>query len=55
MVAVVSLCYAICLREGIIAFEHSPPKMKLDKKAGNFFPIISTFTKGYELVEEVVF
>jgi hypothetical protein len=54
MVAVASLCYALCLKQGLIEFEKRPTKYKLDKKSGNNYLRTSIFTKGFSMLQQIV-
>lgn len=53
MVAICSLCYVLCLIEGMIQFELQPPKKKLDQRSGNSYDRVSIFTKGLETIEQI--
>lgn len=54
MVAVASLCYALCLNQGLIAFEKRLIPMKKDKRSQKEYPRTSIFTKGYEIIEQTI-
>ena len=55
MVAIVSVCYALCLTQGLIEYSKKKPRMKYDKKAQKYYPRVSIFSKGFEIVEQAVF
>lgn len=55
MVAIVSVCYALCLTQGLIEYSKKKPRMKYDKKAQKYYPRVSVFSKGFEIVEQAVF
>ncbi len=55
MVAVIGLCYALCIQQGIIAYEQKLPTKKLDKKQDKWYYRTSIFTKGYEEIEQIAF
>ena len=55
MVAVAGLCYALCIQQGIIAYERRVPIKKLNKKQNKWYNRTSIFTKGYEELEEITF
>lgn len=54
MVAVASLCYALCLKQGLIEFKKRPIKYKLDKKSGNRYLRTSIFTKGFSAIKQII-
>ena len=54
MVAICAVCYLICLIQGIIAYQIRPTRTKLDKKTKKFYKRISVFTRGYELIEQLI-
>lgn len=54
MVAVASLCYALCIHQGLIAFEKRLISMKKDKRTQKQYPRTSIFTKGYEILEQTI-
>lgn len=53
MVAVTSLCYALCIQQGILSYEKVKPKMKLDKRQNKYYYRTGIFTKGYEEIEQI--
>ena len=53
LVAICSLCYVICLIEGMIQFEIKAPPKKLDKHSDKTYDRVSVFTKGYEAIEQI--
>ncbi|MEN0050272.1 MAG: IS4 family transposase [Bacteroidota bacterium] len=53
MVAICSLCYILCLIEGMIQFELKAPKKKLDHDSGKEYDRVSLFTKGLETIEQI--
>lgn len=55
MVAIVSICYALCLTQGLIDYSKKKSRMKYDKKAQKYYPRVSIFSKGFEIVEQTVF
>jgi hypothetical protein len=55
MVAIASLCYVLCLKQGLIEFEKRPIKYKLDKKSGNSYLRTSIFTKGFSALQQIAF
>lgn len=55
MVAVASLCYALCLKQGLIEFKKRKITLKLDRKSGNTYPRISIFTKGFSAIRQIAF
>jgi len=54
MVAICSLCYILCLIQGIIAYQIKEPMFKIDKRSNKKYKRTSVFTKGYELIEQIV-
>ena len=54
MVAICSLCYILCLIQGIIAYQIKEPRFKIDKRSNKKYKRTSVFTKGYELIEQIV-
>jgi len=54
MVAICAVCYLLCLVQGIITYQIRPARQKLNKANGTFYNRVSVFTKGYELVEQIV-
>lgn len=54
MVAVASLCYALCLNQGLIDFEKRQIPQKKDKRSKKSYPRTSIFTKGYEIIEQTI-
>ena len=55
MVAVASLCYALCLKQGLIEFKKRKIAYKLDKKSGNRYLRTSIFTKGFSAIQQIAF
>lgn len=55
MVAICAVCYMLCLIHGLIDYEKRTPRFKLDKKSGRIYHRTSVFTKGYEIVEQMLF
>ena len=55
MVAICSLCYVICLIEGMIQFKIKAPSKKLDKRSDKSYDRVSIFTKGLETIEQIAF
>ena len=55
MVAICAVCYMLCLIQGIINYQNREPRFKLDKKSGKYYHRTSIFTKGYEIVEQMLF
>lgn len=54
MVAICTVCYVLCLIQGIIEYKNRPVSQKLDKKTGKFYKRVSVFTKGYENLEQII-
>lgn len=54
MVAVAALCYALCLNQGLIAFQKRLIPQKKDKRSQKSYPRTSIFTKGYEIIEQTI-
>lgn len=54
MVAICSLCYVLCLIEGDIQYRKKEPVLKIDKKTNKVYKRVSFFTKGYEMIEQIV-
>lgn len=55
MVAICAVCYMLCLIHGLIEYEKRTPRFKLDKKSGRMYHRTSVFTRGYEIVEQMLF
>ena len=55
MVSICAVCYMLCLIHGLIDYEKRTPRLKLDKKSGRMYHRTSVFTKGYEIVEQMLF
>ena len=55
MVAVASLCYAICIKEGLIQYKKRAATIKKCKTSGKFYLRVSLFTKGFESIEQKAF
>jgi hypothetical protein len=55
MVAVASLCYALCLKQGLIEFKNRGIRPKLDKKSKNIYLRTSIFTKGFSAIQQIAF
>ena len=53
MVAICSLCYILCLIQGIIAYQIREPRKKYDKQTNKWYHRTSVFTKGYEILEQI--
>jgi hypothetical protein len=53
MVAVASLCYALCLKQGLIEFKKRAIPYKLDKKSNNNYLRTSIFTKGFSTIQQI--
>ncbi|MEM8527719.1 MAG: IS4 family transposase [Bacteroidota bacterium] len=53
MVAICSLCYVICLIEGMVQFTIKAPNKKLDKRSNKCYDRVSIFTKGLETLEQI--
>ena len=54
MVAIVALCYALCLNQGLIAFKKRLIRLKKDKRSQKCYLRTSIFTKGYEIIEQTI-
>lgn len=54
MVAVASLCYALCLKQGLVEFKNQAIPYKLDKKSNNNYLRTSIFTKGFSAIQQIV-
>jgi hypothetical protein len=54
MVAVASLCYALCLKQGLVEFKNRAIPYKLDKKSNNNYLRTSIFTKGFSAIQQIV-
>jgi hypothetical protein len=55
MVAIASICYVLCLKQGLIEFDKRPIKYKLDKKSGNSYLRTSIFTKIFSALQQITF
>lgn len=54
MVAICSLCYILCLMEGDIQYQKRAPNLKTDQKTNKIYKRVSFFTKGYEMIEQIL-
>jgi len=54
MVAICSLCYILCIMEGEIQYRKKEPSLKIDKKTNKVYKRVSYFTKGYEMIEQII-
>jgi hypothetical protein len=54
MVTVAALCYALCLNQGLTAFQKRLISQKKDKHFQKSYPRTSIFTKGYEITKQTI-